>query len=461
MNWGECSTWQNVIDHILRRQYGAESMRQAHTYTRIWMHLTQLAQWNVKQYTIVAIPFILIGLFSLWKKHVLLLFTLAFFIMHSIVFSEILNFSSERQELFCVRVFMLPCYIITALWFALGCQWVSQKLLPAKAAILETLGVVILFTIVLTCNYKENDMHRYFYARDHADNILKSLEQNAIIFPSGDHNTFPLIYLHYVENVRPDIVIADKYGYIEYDLYKDIPDASQKIKTLSQREEIEAHIISNSSRPVYFTIKPRLHLLPEYTAMSHGMLFRICKKEGPSPNLDLPQYHYKNIEQDASVIDHAATVILSDYYFYLASNALRQNQVECAMVNIKKAATLSEGLKEEMNNLATLLAEYGQDDQAITYFEEAAKLDKNYVIPRWNLAYLFKAKGDVLHAIQVFNDLARLDPEDYRIFGELGFLLYKYGHTELAIKNWGKSLSLNPEQPQMLKAMAEIKTTSQ
>ena len=126
------------------------------------------------------------------------------------------------------------------------------------------------------------------------------------------------------------------------------------------------------------------------------------------------------------------------------------------MGHIETAAQLSDGLKEEMNNLGTLLAEFQIDQQAIRFYEKAAKLDKNYLTPRWNLAYLFKAQGDVIHAIQVFNDLARIDPEDYRIFGELGFLLQKHGDVELAIKNWGKSLALNPNQPQILQALATM-----
>ncbi len=96
------------------------------------------------------------------------------------------------------------------------------------------------------------------------------------------------------------------------------------------------------------------------------------------------------------------------------------------------------------------------NQQAIGLYERSAKLDHNYCVPRWNLAYLFKSQGSIIPAIQVFNDLARIEPEDYRIFGELGFLLHRHGDLNLAIKNWGKSLHLNPQQPQIISALAEL-----
>lgn len=132
---------------------------------------------------------------------------------------------------------------------------------------------------------------------------------------------------------------------------------------------------------------------------------------------------------------------------------------QSALIHVEQVAALSEGLEEEMNNLGMLLAEFGLDEQAIGFYEQAAKLDKKYLTPRWNLAYLFK-KSDLLHAIQVFNDLAQIDPEDFRIFGELGFLLQRYDHHDLAVKNWGKSLFLNPDQPQILEALGNFKQPS-
>lgn len=467
MNWGSPDTFQNFLDHILRKQYGDESMKDSRTIQGILFHWKTLWQWNSAQYTLFSTPFMVAGLLALFLKkkyRSFFYFSIFYFVIHTFFLAELLNFKEERQELFCSRVFFLPTYIITVLWITLGCQegihLLLKKFLQSKfIKLISFIFLAVVVLVAFNANYKQNNMRHYYYAADHAENILNSLELDAIIIPSGDHNTFPLIYKHYVEGVRPDITIADKYGYIEYDLYKDMPNAPQKIRTRKEREDIEIHLITKSGRPVYFTIQPSLIRYPEFKVFPHGMLFRLYLVDEKTPTLPLPLYTYKNIHQYKTITDHAASVILSDYYFYLASNALRQGHIQEADTYIETTEQLSKGLKEEMNNLGTLLAEYGQTESSIRFFENAARLDKEYLTPRWNLARLFKAQGDQLHAIQVFNDIAIITPEDFRVFGELGFLLYQHGEVELAIKNWGKSLWLNPDQPQIIEAFNQITTS--
>lgn len=465
LNWGDPVSWSSFLRHVLRQQYGDEAMHTTRSFHRFLGHLGILGHWNLQQYTLAAVPLIVAGMMDLLRrKKFLFYFTLSLFLMNTVVLAEITNFNFQRQELYCNRVFVLAAYVISAVWLTGGAARIGAelvRLLPARRIVSNALGAAILpllAIIVFYSNYQTNNMRHYYYASDHAGNILNSLEEDAIIIPSGDHNTFPLIYRHYVENLRPDVIIADKYGYIEYELYQAMTNAPRRIRTRLQRDEIEAYLIQHSGRPVYYTVKPRLQLLPGYEAVSYGMLFRVCKKK-EKVNLPLPQYYYRNRQRENTALDHAATVILSDYHFSLAANDLRLKKRKSALAHIEKAAELSEGLKEEMNNLGTLLAEFGLDRQAVRFYEQSARLDRNYLTPRWNLAYLFKARGDVVYAIQVFNDLARLDPEDFRIFGELGFLLFQHHDMDLAIQNWGKSLALNPNQPQILQAIAKMGTS--
>ncbi len=461
MNWGDPSSWDRFVQHVTRQQYSDDSMKEPRTLTSIWFHLKTLASWNTIQYTIFAIPFILTGIcVQYFKFRSLFYFTLGAFLVHSIGLAELINFQDQRIELFAARVFFIPAYIFTAIWLILGIQYIGKlcfsKLSSEKMTACITLIASVLFIVILTKNFNDNNFRYYYYAYDHAKNILESLDENAILFPSGDHNTFPTLYLNHVENIRPDVLIADKYGYIEYDVYKDMPDAPERIRTIQEREAIEAYLIRYSERPVYYTTKPRLTFLPDYDAISYGMLYRIVKREDNFQVKDLPKYHYRNLDNTLLKADHASFVIMSDYYFHLAANELRQENITKAKEHLDKAAELSEGLKEEMNNIATLYAEFGLVNEAIHYYEKAAMLDKKYLTPRWNLARLFKANGDQLHAIQVFNDLAKLDKEDFRVYGELGFLLAEYGEPELAIKNWGKSLGLNPTQPQILDTLTQL-----
>ena len=396
MNWGNPDNLENFQRHVLRQQYADESMHAPRSPHRILGHLGILWQWNTRQYTLFAMPLIIIGAMVLIRKNKgLFILCLGLWLIHTIGLLEILNMSFQRQDVFCTQVFQLPAYVITAIFLALGMQRISRiiahlKPLNLPSSLLAYLPLALLLTITAT-NYQHNNMRNYYYAYDHAGNILESLSPNAILIPSGDHNTFPIIYRHFVEGLRPDVTLADKYGYIEYEIYKDMPQAVKIVRTHRQREEIEAWLIKNSRRPVYYTVKPRMDLLPEYTAATFGMLVRIVPPNQKLEEVEahLPNYYYHNLDNLKTSRDHAATIILSDYYFHLASNALRQHNLDEAFAYIDRTAELSAGLKEEMNNLGTLLAEFGLNQQAIGLYERSAKLDHNYCVPRWNLAYLF------------------------------------------------------------------------
>ncbi len=49
------------------------------------------------------------------------------------------------------------------------------------------------------------------------------------------------------------------------------------------------------------------------------------------------------------------------------------------------AADYGHDVKEVYNNVGSALAEHGQIESAVPYFEKAATLDERYVLPRWNL----------------------------------------------------------------------------
>lgn len=53
------------------------------------------------------------------------------------------------------------------------------------------------------------DRTEFYVARDFAANMLAPLAPNALIFTNGDNDTFPLWYLQFVEEVRPDVRVVN------------------------------------------------------------------------------------------------------------------------------------------------------------------------------------------------------------------------------------------------------------
>ena len=100
-------------------------------------------------------------------------------------------------------------------------------------------------------HWKQCSYANYWYAEDHARNLLECMLPRAMLFPSGDHNTFPLVYLTLVEGERPDVLIADIYGYVSPRLLVERPPGSP--------DPPEAWLIKHARRPVYYTVK-KAHL---------------------------------------------------------------------------------------------------------------------------------------------------------------------------------------------------------
>ena len=253
MNWGNPDNLENFQRHVLRQQYADESMHAPRSPHRILGHLGILWQWNTWQYTLWAIPLIIAGAIVLARKNKgLFILCLGLWLIHTVGLLELLNMSFQRQDVFCSQVFQLPAYVITAIFLALGLQRITYTMMRLKSLripspLFNTILPLSLVLIVVGTNYQHNNMRNYYYAYDHAGNILESLSPNAILIPSGDHNTFPIIYRHFVEGLRPDVTLADKYGYIEYKIYKDMPQAVKQIRTRRQREEIEAWLIKKQA----------------------------------------------------------------------------------------------------------------------------------------------------------------------------------------------------------------------
>lgn len=97
-----------------------------------------------------------------------------------------------------------------AIWIGLGVlqvhQWL-QRMTKAPKAVYLTLMLCLLAVPALMAKeeWDDHDRSRKSLARATAYNALMSCAPNAILFTSGDNDTFPLWYLQEVEGIRRDV----------------------------------------------------------------------------------------------------------------------------------------------------------------------------------------------------------------------------------------------------------------
>lgn len=88
-------------------------------------------------------------------------------------------------------------------------EFLSQKI-PSK--LIPVLLFVVLFlaspVLLLAQNFNDHSRANRYAARDFASNILNSCPPNAILFTSGDNDTYPILYCQEVEEIRPDVRVV-------------------------------------------------------------------------------------------------------------------------------------------------------------------------------------------------------------------------------------------------------------
>ena len=106
-----------------------------------------------------------------------------------------------------------------SIWIGIGVYAlieIVQSFLAERKGLLKpaTWGGFAVLTIILPLNmcrvnFESHDRSGNYVPYDYSYNILQTCEPGGIVFTNGDNDTFPLWYLQYVQNVRPDVRVVN------------------------------------------------------------------------------------------------------------------------------------------------------------------------------------------------------------------------------------------------------------
>ena len=461
INWGDPSTPQRFWEHVSRDQYGAlgpMKVVEPLSVARLSGQIGYLVDSLADDMTIFLAIASLGGLVLMAAQRRLrwpFVLVVLWIACTGILFAILANYDLDRTSRWAMRVFLIPVPLGFVVALAVFMDWIVEIVrdrLSGKGVFSTLLvGVIVLAgpAVQVVSHWRHCDYSNYWYAYDHAQNMLDCMLPNSMIFPSGDHSAFPLVYLVLVEGKRPDVLIADIYGYVSPELYKDRPVDSQDTPL--------AWVIKKGRRPVYLTTK-KASPVPDVSWQQAGILYHLLPDGMPFNNEGiLEKCNYRNIANSCpGVVDFGADHILCDYEFFMGLDKLEKGLRESAIRHFESAAAHGREIKEVFNNLGSALGEHGFDENAIEYFRQAASLDVHYALPRWNLFRTYKARGNWPQAKYWLEQIIAATPDDYRAYGEMGFVQEQLGDQEKAVYFWQESLRRNPGQRAIIDELSRI-----
>ncbi|MDP8211320.1 MAG: DUF2723 domain-containing protein [Candidatus Stygibacter australis] len=221
INEGYPHNWDLFKNYVLRTQYGTTSFftRNAglwhqfnHSFLRYFgwqfFHTDSISALfgiplKITQSLFHALVLILglNGIIYHYKKNKhSFAYLLAFFLMASLAMVFVMN--QKVQEVRDRDYFFVTAYNIWAIWMAIGSLGFIKEAWNKS----KPIGYVILIIALLlpalnfTSQYWIHDRHKELVALGYGQNILNSLEENAIIFTNGDNDTFPVWYAQAVQD---------------------------------------------------------------------------------------------------------------------------------------------------------------------------------------------------------------------------------------------------------------------
>lgn len=361
-----------------------------------------------------------------------------------------------------------------ALWIGIGAHYLLEYVtdLFRRDSSLRNVGIALMIILLamavpvnmLAFNFHEHDRSGNYVAWDYSYNILQSCEPNAIIFTNGDNDTFPIWYLQYVENIRPDVRVVnlsllntnwyikqlrDEEPRVPIDLKDDAIDRLQPQLMPQQKERVRLSLRVPRSTVLAYLEKSEdtAELTPEEVPEAPQMVF-----EMPA-TLNTP--YGPAIRVQDFMVDHILRANRFKKPIYFAVTVSPENML--GLNNYDPQAGLENYLR--MDGLAFQIMPYGDgrdfiapqrlennlfnefkyrnlNNPDVYYNPGTIGLLQNYRNAFFRLANYYQMQKQQKKAIEVLDRMNEILPEDvipipnYRISLTLGQMYYDAGHPE-------------------------------
>ena len=290
----------------------------------------------------------------------------------SLVLIVVIIGDPPEENIFLVKEFHTPAYLLTAVWLGLGMMALAKALLWIAAPLRKIQYLLVFICAVyflipvgarMLQNLPQADRRRNYVAYDYATNIMNSLQQDAILFTWGDSGAFPLWYLQVVEQQRPDVTLVHVPHLTAPWFLEQLPPELFESQTPAKdyKQDLAAlleDIVHKNlrRRPIYFDFSSAHSLMLPYPLLPNGITYKVML---PDDRLDegvWDRYHFRGLLDETRIardsdIDRtfimygSARMELGNYYLELGELEKASQQFNLA---VQLAPELGEGIVQSL-----------------------------------------------------------------------------------------------------------------
>jgi hypothetical protein len=312
LNWGNTYSLERLFWHFSGKQY------------QVWLFSSTESAAKQLNFFINTLPGVfayvplllaVVGIAKLAKERMMVLvFTLLLF------FGCLLY--SINYDIHDIDSYFLLAYFAIAMWAGVGVWKLLEVAAKSNLGRYAAIGLVMISFLPLALNYSTVDESDFRMVEEYSQDVLKSVEPNAIILTyQWDYFVAAMYYLQIVEHVRPDVIVIDKelmrrswyyvqmearYPWLveqnkrEIDAFQleldkfehDLPYNPQVIEG-RYAALIRSILIKNyPTRPIYATQEIEPEYLSAFKMVPSGLTFRLYADTLTHPPLPVPTYGF-------------------------------------------------------------------------------------------------------------------------------------------------------------------------
>jgi hypothetical protein len=185
-------------------------------------------------------------------------------------------------------VYLLPVYILFALWIGHGAAFLLEGLSQTRAVMVALSAALLLVPIAtLRANWPAVDLHNDRSAYEYGTRVLAQVPDRAIVISATDPHTFTLWYFARVVVNRPLVAVVDR-DLLVYDWYvaglrRRYPWLRWPTTSPAATPSLEQWVEANRQDYALFLADADDQLMARYSFEQQGLLYRLQSEPTLSP----------------------------------------------------------------------------------------------------------------------------------------------------------------------------------